>query len=124
MATTSTFDVNHLQTTTLRPFVHTLESLKYVLTHVFLPVQLPCIDDHTPDYDYLLGRAVWTAAHTYATYVRGSSEQAQWHRIIKMLGNLQNSIEVEHLNSDDIIYQLQGMQTGGTFPDSPYTYPC
>lgn len=114
-------------------FVHTSASLRYAVTHVFLPVQLPEESDYTPENDHLLARAVCAAAHAYSTHVCGTSEQVQWKRITRMLDNLQASVQSEHMDSDQVISQLQGMQTGSTlavFPSRCWVmltiprYPC
>ena len=91
----------------------------YIVTHVFLPVQLPLDHDNTPENNHSLARAVCAAAHAYGTHLCGTSEQAQWHRITKMLDNLQASVQSEHMDNDHVISQLRGMQTGGTFARSP-----
>ena len=112
MSTASSADDPDLQTTNSLAFVH-------ILTHVFLPVQLPYRNDNTPENSYSLARAVCGAAHAYGTHLCGTSEQAQWYRITKMLDNLQASVQSEHMDNDHVISQLQGMQTGGTFARSP-----
>jgi len=95
-------------------FVHTLESLQYTVTHVFLPVWPPDRSDYTLEQDLSLARAVCAAAHAYSARVYEASEQAQWHRITKMLDNLQASANSEPLpDKDQAISQLRGMQTGG-----------
>ena len=91
----------------------------HAVTHVFLPVQLPEKDDCTLENEHSLARAVCVAAHDYGTHVCGTSEQAQWNRITKMLDNLQASIQSKHMDKDHVISQLRGMQTGGTFAGSP-----
>ncbi|KAF8557885.1 hypothetical protein OG21DRAFT_1504871 [Imleria badia] len=111
MASTSTADNPDLQTSSLA-FVHTPTSLCYAVTHVFLPVHPPVESDYTPENEHSLARAVCAAAHAYATHVCEPSEQAQWHRIAKMLDNLQASIQSEHMDNDIVISQLRGMQTG------------
>ncbi|KAF8551736.1 hypothetical protein OG21DRAFT_1498931 [Imleria badia] len=113
MSTTPTaHDDPNLQTTTSMAFVHTSTSLLYAVTHVFLPVQPPDKSDYTPENDHSLARAVCAAAHAYRTHVCGTSEQAQWHRITRMLDNLQASVQPEHMDNDLVISQLRGMQTG------------
>jgi hypothetical protein len=111
MSTTSSADDPNLQTTN-SPFVH-------IVTHVFLPVQLPYINDNTLENEHSLARAVCATAHAYDTHVSGTSEQAQWNRITKMLDNLQASVQSEHMVNDHVVSQLRGMETGGTFAGSP-----
>ena len=98
---------------------HTSTSLNYAVTHVFLPVHLPDGNDCTLENDRSLAHAVCSAAHAYGTHVYGTSEQAQWHRITKMLDNLQTSVQSEHMDNGHVISQLRGMQTGCTFAGSP-----
>ena len=123
MSITSSSDRPDPATTNSR---HTSASLKYVVTHVFLPVQLPNKDDytHTPDNDHSLVRAVCAAAHAYRTHVCGISEQAQWHSITRMLENLRASVQSEHMDNDHVISQLREMQTGGTLAGSLQVPDC
>ena len=118
MSTTSTADNLDLQKSS-PAFVHTPTSLCYAVTHVFLPVEPPDESDYTLENEHSLVRAVCAAAHAYGTHLCGTSEQAQWHRITKMLDNLQASVQSEHMDNDRVIFQLRGMQTGGTFARSP-----
>lgn len=108
-----------IQTTISPAFVHTseLSKYKYALTHVFLPVELPNQNDYALDKDHSLARAVCPAAHAYiiSPHIYGTSQEAQWHHITKMLDNLQVSVQSEHLDNDHIISQLRGMQPGGMF---------
>ena len=117
MSTASSTDDPDLQTTNSPAFVH-------IVTHVFLSVQLPDENDNIPENSHSLMRAVCAAAHTYGTHLCGTSEQAQWHRITKMLDNLQASVQSEHMDNDHVISQLRGMQTGGTFAGSPQIPGC
>ena len=103
---------------------HTSASLNYVVTHVFLPVELPEENDYSPDNDHSLARAVSAAAHAYCTHVCGISEQAQWHHIARMLENLRVSVQLEHMDSDHVISQLRGMQSGGTLASSLWIPGC
>ena len=112
MSTTSSADESNLQTTNSPAFVH-------IVTHVFLPIRPPDENDNTLENSHSLTRAVCAAAHAYGTHLCGTSEQAQWHRITKMLDNLQTSVQSEHMDNDHVISQLRGMQTGGTFARPP-----
>ena len=121
--TTSTADNPSLQANLLA-FAHTPTSLCYVVTHVFLPVGLPDQSDYTLENDHSLARAVCAAAHAYAGIrgVCGTFEQAEWHRVTRMLDNLQASVQSEPMDHHHVIAQLRGMQTGGTvhrFPRDP-----
>jgi hypothetical protein len=117
MSTTSAADNPNPQTSS-PGFVRSPTSLSYVVAHVFLPVELPDESDYTLENEHSLARAVCAAAHAYDTHVSGTSEQAQWHRITRMLDNLQASVRSEPMNNDHVIAQLRGMQTGGTFSGS------
>jgi hypothetical protein len=119
MSTPSFADDPHIQTTNSPAFVHTSTSLCYVVTHVFLPVQLPKEIDYTLENSHSLARAVCAATYAYGTHVSGTSEQAQWNRITKMLDNLQASVQSEHMDNGHVISQLRGTETGGTFAGSP-----
>lgn len=91
--------------------------LHYLVTHVILPVNLTDKNDHGYNFslesDHSVARAVCAAARAYTIHACGTSEQAQWHRITKMLDNLQASVQSEHLDKGHAISQLRGMQTGG-----------
>ena len=115
--TTSTADNPGLQTSP-PTFVHTPTSLRYAVTHVFLPVNL-VYNDYTLEDEHSLARAVCAAAHAYGTHVHGTSERAHWHRITKMLDNLQASFQSAYMDSEHVVSQLRGMQTGGTSAVSP-----
>jgi hypothetical protein len=110
--TTSSTDDPNLQMTTSPAFVH-------IVIHVFLPVWPPDAHYSTPENSHLLAGAVCTVAHAYGTHICGTSEQAQWNRITKMLDNLQASVQSEHMDIDHVISQLRGMETGGTLAGSP-----
>ncbi|KAF8548327.1 hypothetical protein OG21DRAFT_1449260 [Imleria badia] len=112
MSATPITDDPNLQTPNSKAFVHTSTSLRYAVTHVFLPVQPPDESDYTPENNHSLARAVCAAAHAYGTHVRGTSEQAQWDRITRMLDNLQAALHSEHMDNGQVISQLRGMQTG------------
>ena len=126
MPTTSSADDDpNPQTTSAPAFVHTPTSLCYAVTHVFLqPVQPPDENDDTPVNHHSLARAVCAAAHAYGTRVCGASEQAQWHHVTKMLDSLQASVQSEHMDSDHVVSQLRGVQTGGTSAVSPHIPGC
>jgi hypothetical protein len=120
MSTTSSADNPNLQTTSSPTSVHTSESFEYTVIHVFLPFQ-PNKNEYSLEKDHSLARAVCAAAHAYGTRVCGTSEQAQWHHITKMLDNLQAFAQSECMDNVHVISQLRGMHTGGTFAGSPHT---
>ena len=88
--------------------------LEYAVTHVFFPIELPNDNDYTHEYNLSLLRAVCATAHAYTPYLCGTSEEAQWHHITKMLDSLQASVQSERLDKTHVISQLHGMETGGT----------
>ncbi|KAI9573353.1 hypothetical protein HD554DRAFT_861014 [Boletus coccyginus] len=111
----TTDSTSNLEMTSSPTFVHTSESFQYAVTHVFLPLWPPKKKDyiHEIEKDDSLARAVCAAAHAYTPHVYGASELAQWHRITKILDNLQASTGSGLLpNKDQVISQLRGMQTG------------
>ena len=118
-ATSTTSDDPDLEATSSSSSDDTSMTFNYAVTHVFLPVNLPRSSDYTPENEYSLARAVCAAAHDYGNHVRGTSEQAHWHRITKMLDSLQASFQSGHMVNDQVVSQLQGMQTGGTSAGSP-----
>ena len=106
-------DTFELQTTS------SFTQLHYAVTHVFLPVQLPDHNDCTLENDLSPARAVCAVAHAYSAHV---SEQVPWHRITKMLDNLQASTQSEQLDNGHVISQLREMRTGGTFAGYMWTH--
>jgi hypothetical protein len=116
MSTTSFADDSNPQTTNSLTFDH-------IVTHVFFPdLDLdwpPHENDNTPENSHSLARAVGAAAHAYGTHVSGTSEQAQWSCITKMLDNLHASVQSAHMDNDHVIFQLRGMEMGGTLAGSP-----
>ena len=111
MSTTrSTSDDPDLEMTRSEQII--LPHLRHNVTHVFLPAQLPDTNRlETLQEEHSIARALCAAAHAYySVHVYGTSEQAQWHRITKMLDNLQAST----LDDGNIISQLREMRTGGT----------
>ena len=114
----------NLQTNSLA-FAHTHASLRYAVTHVFLPdhppldslsdrpLHIPSKSDYTLENEHSLARAVCGAARAYATHICEPSEQAQWNRISKMLDNLQASVQSEQMDNVHVVSQLCRMQTGG-----------
>ena len=120
MSTTSTTSNDpDLEETSSSSSDHTSTTFNYAVTHVFLPVELPKKNDYTPENEHSLARAVCAAAHAYGTHVCEPSEQTQWHRITKMLDNLQASFQSAYMDNDQVVSQLRGMQTGGTLAGSP-----
>lgn len=89
--------------------------LQYIVTHVFVPAQPGTFWHNVAEVkltnDRSLVHAACAATHTYGEII-DDTLKPQWHRIEKMLYNL------EAFNDDlpkpgDLIFQLRGMHTGG-----------
>ena len=91
-----------------------IHTSKYIITHVFCPLQLPGEDDHSIHNDHSLARAIATAALLYSDHV-GQANIPQWHSILRMLENLQAIIQSESLDSFQTISQFSSMGVGGKF---------
>ena len=85
---------------------------KYIITHVFCPLQLPDGDDQTVHNDHSLARAVATAARLYSNHV-DQANLPQWHTISRMLKNLQATSQSEDLDRFRAISQFSSMEVGG-----------
>ena len=101
-----------MTTVTTSTYQENRPALKYAVTHVFLPVQLPKDGDYTPQNDHLLARTVCASAHAFSKKIDDTLE-FQWNPITKMLDNLQTSVLSEHLDEGRVISQLGEMRTGG-----------
>ena len=92
-------------------------TLKYIITHVFCPLQLPDGDDHSIRNDLSLARAIATAARLYSDHVV-QANLPQWHSISRMLENLQ-AIIIQSKSLDSLrfqtISQFSSMDVGGKF---------
>lgn len=100
----------------LGPQARDLCTLQYIVTHVFLPLRLPEGDDHSIRNDHLLAGAVASAARVYSDSDRVDQVNvAQWHRISRMLDNLQATVQFESLDRSKTVSQLSGMDAGGKF---------
>ncbi|KAL4078001.1 hypothetical protein J3A83DRAFT_4087181 [Scleroderma citrinum] len=87
------------------------KTLKYLITHVFCPLQLPDGDDHSLDNDRALSGVAYNAACAYSRHLDGSAS-AQWESIMEMLRNLDQSMSLEALDEDLLDSQIQFMRGG------------
>ncbi|KAI9463489.1 hypothetical protein HD554DRAFT_1318963 [Boletus coccyginus] len=86
-------------------------TLKYIVTHVFCPIQLPHGDDHSISNDRFLAGAVAAAAGLYTDHL-DKANLPLWHSISGMLDNLRALIQFESLDKSRTISQLKGMKVG------------
>ena len=89
-----------------------IDTLKYIVTHVFLPLKLPDGDDHSVHNDCSLAGAIASAAHLYSDHV-DKADLPEWHRISRMLDNLQATVKFESLDRFRTVSQFRGMHVGG-----------
>jgi len=87
-------------------------TLKYIVTHVFCPIQLPDGDDHTISNDCSLAGAIAAAARLFTNHL-GQANRPLWHSISRMLDNLRDIIQFESLDGPRTISQLDSMVVGG-----------
>ena len=91
---------------------HDIRTLKYIVTHVFLPLRLPDGDDHSDYNDRSLAAAIAFAAHLYSGHVDKANVPA-WDRISGMLDNLQATVQFESLDRFRTVSQFRNMHVGG-----------
>ena len=120
MSTTSTSDDPDAMSSS--SFDYIAVPLRYVVSHVFHLDDSFEKNHNTPENDHSLAHAVCAAAHAYDSHLYGTSEQAQWHPIARMLDNLQASLQSGHMDNVHIVSQLQGMQTGGALAGFSYRF--
>ena len=89
-----------------------LDTLQYIVTHVYCPLQLPDGDDHTIRNDRSLAGAVSAALRLYDNHV-DQANLAQWHSVTQMLDNLQTIVQFETLDRFQTFSQLSSMNVGG-----------
>ena len=89
-------------------------TLKYIITHVFFPLQLPDGDDHSVRNDHSLARAIASVAQLHSNHV-SEAIAPQWQSISRMLNNLRAVVQFESLDRSRTISQLSGMKVGGKF---------
>ena len=88
-----------------------IRTLKYIITHVFCPLQLPD-RDHSIHNDHSLARVTAAAARLYNDRV-DQANLPQWHTISRMLENLQATSQSEDLDRFQAISQFDSMEVGG-----------
>lgn len=87
-------------------------ALEYIITHVFCPLRLPGVDDHTFPNEHALIGVVLDAAQAY-TRVVADAGQSEWPPIERMLQNLGVTVQSARLDKNCVILQLSRMQPGG-----------
>ena len=94
-----------------------LVTLKYIVSHVFCPLQLPDGDDHTVPHNHSLAGAIASVARLHSDHIT-NADMPQWHSILRMLDNLQAIVQFEGLGRSQTISQLSSMVVRGK-PSSP-----
>ena len=87
-------------------------TLKYIVTHVFCPLQLPDGDDHSVRHDHSLVGAIASAARLHSDHL-SKADMPQWHSISRMLDNLRAIVQFEGLDESQTISRLRNMNVGG-----------
>ena len=87
-------------------------TLKYIVTHVFCPLQLPDGDDHSVRHDHSLVGAIASAARLHSDHL-SKADMPQWHSISRMLDNLRAIVQFEGLDESQTISRLRNMDVGG-----------
>ncbi|KAL4078051.1 hypothetical protein J3A83DRAFT_4476741 [Scleroderma citrinum] len=88
-----------------------IKALKYKITHVLFPLQLPQADDRSLSNDRALSEAAYASAVIYAERL-SASEKLLWLYIVRMLHSFNDSIAFEALDEKLIVSQLQSMSVG------------
>ena len=86
-----------------------LNTLLYILNHVFLPPKLPREDDSGPNNDTSLCRFVCEAARKFTPQI----QQNRWSVVRQMLEMLFCNTKVR--NKDMIVKDILGLKDGGLF---------
>ncbi|KAH7882701.1 hypothetical protein F5I97DRAFT_1984211, partial [Phlebopus sp. FC_14] len=86
-------------------------TLEYISTHVFMPLRLPCGDDHSVDNDHALAEAVCAALRAYEQHA-SAANQPQWSSVSKMLSNLSATVRYHPLEQRQVISQMAAMKLG------------
>lgn len=87
-------------------------ALKYIITHVFCPLQLPDGDDHSIHSDHSLARSITTAARLYSAHV-DRADAYRWNSILKILENLETNVQSKSMDRSQTISQFSSMDVGG-----------
>ncbi|KAN0080270.1 hypothetical protein V8E55_009836 [Tylopilus felleus] len=88
-----------------------LATLRYIVTHVFCPLQLHDGNDDSVLNDRSLVRAIASVARRHSDHV-GKADMHQWHCISRMLDNLSASVQFEILDESQTVSQLTSMNVG------------
>jgi hypothetical protein len=89
-----------------------LFTLKYIVSHVFCPLQLPEGDDHSVRHDHSLAGAIAYVARLHSDRI-SNADMPQWHSISQMLDNLRAIVQFEALDRSQTLSQLSSMKVGG-----------
>jgi hypothetical protein len=89
-----------------------IHTLKYIITHVFCPLELPDTNDFSIGNDHYLAKAIATAARLCSDYL-DHANLSQWHSISRMLENLQAITQSQSLDTLKTISQFTSMDVGG-----------
>ena len=87
-------------------------TLKYIVTHVFCPLQLPDGDDHSVHHDHSLAGAIASVARLHSDH-KSNAGVPLWHSISRMLDNLWAIVQFEGLDRSQTVSQLSNMDVGG-----------
>ena len=87
-------------------------TLKYIVTHVFCPIQLPDGDDNSIRNDCSLAGAIASVARLYTDHL-DKADPPLWHSISRMLDDLCAIIQFESLDRSRTTSQLSSMKVGG-----------
>ena len=95
-----------------------LFTLKYIVSHVFCPLQLPEGDDHSVRHDHSLAGAIASVARLHSDHI-SNTEMPQWHSITRMLDHLRALVQFEGLDRSQTISRLNSMDVGGKLSSLP-----
>ena len=86
--------------------------LEYIINHVFCPLKLPQVNDHSLENDMALSQAVYDAAFAF-NYQLPSNQQLIWVRSLKMFRNFRDSIKFSTLSAKEVESQISAMHNKG-----------
>ncbi|KAH7924414.1 hypothetical protein BV22DRAFT_1013320 [Leucogyrophana mollusca] len=91
--------------------LRSIQSLEYIITHVFCPLKLPLHDDHSVANDLALSDAVLQSALVFREHLL-PKKQADWDQMERMLENLSATAGSDILSVDTIESQMQATKCG------------
>ncbi|KAI6160808.1 hypothetical protein EDD17DRAFT_1483138, partial [Pisolithus thermaeus] len=83
----------------------------YKITHVFCPLQLPDVDDHSHTNDLALSEAICDLAFEFSGHLHNPAK-AHWEYVKKLLQNLYEAMHVQQLEETLVVSQLESMAAG------------